>query len=380
MKKQLVSALLVLSMATSLIACGKKEEEEIVDSANATATEEQVEPVGDSAAFWDQVSEDGKVRSYLTGDWVDAEYGRQRPVAVMIENTKACLPQYGIANAGVIYECVVEGGITRMMAIFDDYSGLDRIGNIRSSRPYFVYFASEYDAIYMHAGGNPAAFELIDDKNLVDNLNALTLEGKKGSSAAFRTGTSEHTLYTNSDGIDIGIEKMKYSTELPSNYEPHFKFAENGNTLENGEDCEAVQLYYYTNKPYWIYNEDDGLYYRYEFNQKQVDAITGEQLTAKNIIIQDVAWFTYTGSQYLGYLLSFNTGTGKYITNGKMVDIVWSKDADTEVTHYYYKDSGEEIQLNVGQTWIQACQGSGEGDFTDDNEYYADKSKFSKAK
>jgi len=377
MKKKLVSTLLILAMATSLVACGKKDADEAAEV--EPAYEEEVEVVDDSAAFWDQVSEDGKVRSYLTGEFVDPKYGRQRPVAVMIENTKACLPQYGIGNAGVIYECVVEGGITRMMALFDDYSGLDQIGNVRSSRPYYVYFASEYDAIYMHAGGNPAAFELIDDKKLVENLNALTLEGKKGSAATYRTGKSEHTLYTNSEGIDIGLEKMGYDMSLPSNYEPHFKFAQNGNTLENGEDCQAVQLYYYTNKPYWIYNEDDGLYYRYEFNQKQVDALTGNQLTAKNIIIENVEWFTYAGSQYLGYLLSQNTGTGKYITNGKMIDIVWSKDADTDVTHYYYAETGEEIQLNTGVTWIQACQGGGEGDFTGDNEYYANKSDFSKA-
>ena len=375
MKKQLVSALLVLTMCASLIACGKDDAEEVTDDTASNTTEEVVEPVDDTAAFWEQVSEDGKVRSYLTGDWVDAEYGRQRPVAVMIENTKACLPQYGIGNAGVIYECVVEGGITRMMAIFDDYSGLDQIGNIRSSRPYYVYFASEYDAIYMHAGGNPAAFELIDDKNLVDNINALTVEGTKGKAAAFRVGSGEHTLYTNSDGIDIGIEKLDYDTSLPSDYEPHFVFAADGNTLSDGEDCQAIQLYYYTNKPYWIYNEDDGLYYRYEFNQKQVDAITGEQLTAKNIIIQNVEWWTYEGSQYLGYLLSYNTGTGKYISNGKMIDIVWSKDGDTDITHYYDLNTGEEIQLNVGVTWIQACQ----QDYTDETEYYADKSDFSKA-
>ena len=376
MKKQLVSAMLVLSMAISLIGCGKKDAEEDVAETSTIEPEEEVEAVDDSVAFWDQTSEDGRVRSYLTGDWVDANYGRQRPVAVMIENTKACLPQYGIGNAGVIYECVVEGGITRMMAIFDDYSGLDQIGNIRSSRPYYVYFASEYDAIYMHAGGNPAAFELIDDKNLVDNLNALTLEGKKGSSASYRTGKSEHTLYTNSDGIDIGIKKLGYDTTLPSNYEPHFKFAEDGNTLESGKDCQAIQLYYYTNKPYWIYNEDDGLYYRYEFNQKQVDAGSGQQLTAKNIIIQNVDWWTYEGSQYLGYLLSYNTGTGKFISNGKMIDIVWSKDGDTDVTHYYDLNTGEEIQLNVGTTWIQACQ----KEYTDETVYYENKSDFSKAK
>ncbi|MCR5416562.1 MAG: DUF3048 domain-containing protein [Pseudobutyrivibrio sp.] len=371
MKKQLVSALLVLTMVTSLVACGKNEEE---NTSTEAAYDVDQEPVDDSVPFWEQTSDEGQVRSYLTGEFVDAEYGRQRPVAVMIENTKACLPQYGIANAGVIYECVVEGGITRMMAIFDDYSGLDQIGNIRSSRPYYVYFASEYDAIYMHAGGNPAAFELIDN-GLVDNLNALQLEGKKGSAAAYRTGKSEHTLYTNSDGIDKGIEKLGYSQELPSNYEPHFTFAENGNDLADGEDCEAVELYYSTNHPYWIYNEDDGLYYRYEFNQKQVDAVTGDQLTAKNIIIQDVDWWTYEGSQYLGYLLSYNTGTGKYISNGKVVDIVWSKDADSDITHYYYAGSGEEIQLNTGVTWIQASQ----QEYSSKNVFYADKSDFSKA-
>ena len=379
MKKRVVSAMLILTMAFTMSACGKKDEDvpavDVEDTTPTVEEPEEVEVVDDSAAFWDQVSEDGRVRSYLNGEWVDQKYGRQRPVAVMIENTKACLPQYGIGNAGVIYECVVEGGITRMMAIFDDYTGLDQIGNVRSARPYYVYFASEYDAVYMHAGGNPAAFELIDG-GLVQNLNALKLEGKKGSAATYRTGTSEHTLYTNSEGIEIGLNKMGYDMTLPSNYEPHFKFAENGNTLESGQDCQAIQLYYYTNKPYWIYNEDDGLYYRYEFNQKQVDATSGKQLTAKNIIIEDVAWWTYQGSEYLGYVLSYNTGTGKYITNGKMIDIVWSKDGDSDITHYYDLATGEEIQLNIGTTWIQACQ----HDYSDENVYYANKNDFSKAK
>ena len=121
MKKRLVATMLVLTMALSLMACGKKdgevEESPTVEEGELSGSEEiEVEAVDDSAAFFDQKSEDGKVRSYLNGEWVDEKYGRQRPVAVMIENTKACLPQYGIGNAGVIYECVVEGGITRMRA------------------------------------------------------------------------------------------------------------------------------------------------------------------------------------------------------------------------------------------------------------------------
>lgn len=371
MKKKLVSALLIFSMAATMMACGKSEDEATIDGANSSTDGDVQVTVSDDSvdgAFWEQ-TKDGKVRSYLTGDWVDEKYGRQRPVAVMVENTKAALPQYGIGNAGIIYECVVEGGITRMMAIFDDYSGLEQIGNVRSSRPYYVMFASEYDAIYAHAGGNPAAFELING-GLVDNLDVNALDGKtKGKNVGYRTGTSEHTLYTYSDGIDMGIEKAGYDMSLPSDYEPHFSFSEEGNTLSDGEDCQAIDLYYFTNSPRWVYNESDGLYYRYEFNNgknKQIDAITGEQLTAKNIIIETVDWFTYEGSQYLGYLMSYNTGTGKFITNGKMVDITWSKGADDDITHYYYKN-GEEIQLNIGTTWIQACQ----DDYVDQNVYYA---------
>ena len=372
MKKKLVSTMLILSMAISMIACGKKDADKDKDDSGANQSAADIQPVDDSVAFWE-------VRSYLTGEFIDPELRNQRPKAIMIENTKAAIPQYGIENAGIVYECVVEGGITRMMGIFDTYTGMDQIGNVRSSRPYFVYFASEYDAIYTHAGGNPVAFELIDDKHLVENINLLKNEGKKGVNAGYRTGKSEHTLYTYSEGIDKGIEKQGYDRALPEGYEPHFQFAAEGNNLENGQDCQAIQLYYYTNKPYWIYNPDDGLYYRYEFNKKQVDGLTGNQLTAKNIIIQNVEWFTYQGSQYLGYLLSYNSGAGKYITNGKMIDIRWEKMADTDITHYYNAETGEEIQLNVGNTWIQAVQGAGEGDFTDGNEYYADKSQFSKA-
>lgn len=370
MKKKVLSVLLVLSLSVTLFAaCGKKDEVE----ETATSEPVEIEIVDDGAAFWDEVSTDGRIRSYLTGDFTNPDYARQRPVAIMIENTKACLPQHGIANAGIIYECVVEGGITRMMAIFDDYSGLDQIGNVRSSRPYYVYFASEYDAIYAHAGGNPAAFELIDN-GLVENLDVNALDGKtKGKNVGYRTGSNEHTLYTYSDGLDMGIEKKGYDMTLPANYEPHFKFSEAGNQLSDGDDCEVVQLYYFYNSPYWEYNSEDGLYYRYQFGEKQIDANGNAQLTAKNIIIEDVDWWTYEGSQYLGYWLPNNTGTGKFISNGKVVDITWSKAGDSDITHYYYLN-GEEIELNVGVTWVQACQ----KDYTDQNKFHASKSEFKK--
>ena len=372
MKKKLLSTMLIASMLLGLVACGKSDEE-VDDVIDVETTSEESEEEVASDTFYSDTNSEGQVRSYLTGEWVDEEVGRSRPFALMVENTKACLPQYGVSNAGVIYECVVEGSITRMMCLFDDYSGMDRIGNVRSSRPYFVYFASEWEAIYGHAGGNPAAFELIDN-GLVDNLNGL--DGDLSNDMYYRTSdaSAPHNYYTSSDGILAGIEDRGYSTDYSSTYEPHFVFNASGNSLEDGEDCQAIELYYYYNEPYWVYNEEDGLYYRYEFGDEQIDKNNGEQLTAKNIIIQTVEWWTYAGSEYLGYYLPGYTGTGKFITNGKMVDITWSKDGDSDVTHYYY-ENGEEIDLNIGVTWIQACQDT----YVDENVYYATVADFEAA-
>ena len=98
----------------------------------------------------DRTAQDGMVRSYLTGQWVPAEAGNRRPVAVMMSNDKAALPQYGINRAGVVYEAPVEGGMNRYMAIIEEYDDLERIGSVRSCRTYYTYFAREFDAVYAH--------------------------------------------------------------------------------------------------------------------------------------------------------------------------------------------------------------------------------------
>ena len=105
---------------------------------------------------------EGMVRSYLTGEPVAEEIGRRRPAAVMINNIQACLPQWGISHAGVIYEAPVEGGISRMMAIFEDYDNLERIGSVRSCRNYFIFYAAGFEAIYVHYGQSAYAVPYLE--------------------------------------------------------------------------------------------------------------------------------------------------------------------------------------------------------------------------
>jgi hypothetical protein len=351
MKKKVLSLILCTAMLAGMLSgCGGTKdvsEEQGSDSAdiaeNVTSQQEEES----------EVSPDGMARSYLTGEWIDADLAQQRPVAIMFENTTAALPSYNISNADVIYEFPVEGGITRMMAIFQDYSGMDRIGNVRSCRSYFAYTAIAFDAIYVHCGGAIEAYEEVLDPGLVDNLDE-----RLGAKGFFRTSdkSAPHNLYTSSDGLAEGIAAKGYATTHSDSYTGNFKFNKDdaSDITLDGEDAAVVVAYQANPKPWFVYNEEDGLYYRYEFGSAQTDAATGEQLAVKNIIIQECTVDAYYDEQNhdrvdIGTLTG---GSGKYISNGKAIDITWECSANGAVTTYY-DSNGNEITLNQGKTWVE---------------------------
>ena len=84
-----------------------------------------------------------------------------RPIAIMLNNLKGALPQLGVSRADIIYELLAEGGITRMLGIYQSVEGVGNIGSVRSSRPYYLELALGHDAVYLHAGGSPDAYAKI---------------------------------------------------------------------------------------------------------------------------------------------------------------------------------------------------------------------------
>lgn len=320
----------------------------------------------------EEVNHDGQVKSYLTGEWIDQSIGRSRAVAVMTENTKAALPQYGINSAGVLYEAPVEGSITRMMAIYEDYADLTQMGNVRSCRPYYAQFAAEFDAIYVHFGQSVQGEQLLAT-GIVDNLSGL--DGSLGDTF-YRTSehAAPHNAYTSAEGIASGIAKKGYDTQYDASYNGHYIFAEDDspNTLSAGTDCVVVKPYYFYNHPYFIYNKDSQTYARYQFGAEQIDAVDGKQVEVSNIIFQNVNNSIYEGTQYLNITVS-GSGEGKFFTQGKMIDITWRK-GDDGITHYYDND-GNEIVLNQGKTWVCIIQSQ----YADDSAFYATEDEFSSA-
>ena len=300
------------------------------------------------------------VKSYRTGLDVPESIGRVRPGAVLLNNIRDGCPQSGIASAGVVYEAPVEGDITRLMGIFEDYGDLERIGSVRSCRDYYIFYANEFDAIYAHYGQSAFALPYFE-QHLIDNLNGVKL----GSTCYFRSSdrVAPHNAYTTYELLQQGIDKMGYRRELKEGYEGHYVFAEEGteNTLPGGRTADEVHFDNYTNNhPWFVYDPETKKYSRFQFGGPQIDELTGEQLTCDNILVQYSDVTTYEGTTYkkIDTITDGNGnsgGMGKYITRGKAIDIRWQKDSPWGITHYITMDN-QEVKLNPGVTWVEIVQ------------------------
>ena len=367
MKKLRIWILLAVTLF-SLTACGQNDiHNPIISDASPTAiptaTPVPVMPnINSGFADDSQPPEEGMLRSRLTNEWVSADVANTRPIAVMIPNEINAVPHYNLSKASVVYETLVEGSMTRLMAIYEDWEKLDKIGNVRSLRAYYAYWAFEWDAFIVHFGGPYFINPLIEEPT-TQNVNG-NLSSDVG--AFFRTSDrkSPHNAYTNGAELKNVIADKKYSLgyrDLTDDH--HFQFAakSNPNTLNQYASGARNASYidmsgcFPLTRCYFEYNEEDGLYYRSQHlsggtDGPHIDAATGEQLSFSNIIVQYIG-IDDIGEGYLAFSCHDSNQEGWFFTNGKGIHVTWSKSSDYEATKFY-DDYGNEIILNTGKTMI----------------------------
>ncbi len=370
-----LQALLLVSLASTfmLFGCGKKEEVDepavaqvIEKQPELEETPEETAPAEEEDAEDEAPPAEGMVRSTLTNEWIDGSLEDARPISIMVPNDSAALPHYNLSRADILYECPVEGNITRSMAVIKDWENLDRIGNVRSCRDYFVYWAFEWDSIYLHFGGPYYINEIIERKD-TDHITGCAYGDKRTNGLyedTFYRSTDKkapQNAYASAEGINKGINKLGISKTYRDGYynEEHFKFASSKepNTLEKYSDAIAAKEIdmtpaYPITKTSFTYNEGDGLYYRSMYGKPDVDAANGDQqLAFKNVLIQ----FTYhevrDAKGYLIFQVHDTTRDGYFFTNGKGIHVTWKKSSDYEPTKFY-DDDGNEIEVNTGKTMI----------------------------
>lgn len=277
--------------------------------------------------------------------------GQDRPIAVMIDNHKGAMPQAGLNDAYLVYEMIVEGGESRLMALFKGVN-LEKIGPVRSSRHYFLDYALENDAIYVHFGWSPQAQSDIT-KLGVNNINGIN----ESSTSFWRTKDkyAPHNVATSTEKILEIANRKGYSTTSSKKSVLHY--VANEVELPNAVEANKVTIPYSdSNVVTYEYDSTTKRYTRYSRDTRQVDWTTKETVTTKNIIIVACRNTLLKDSENKGRqnLDNVKTLKGYYITNGQAIEITAEK--STRAGQTVYKDNqGNEIDVNDGNTFIQIC-------------------------
>lgn len=280
----------------------------------------------------------------------------KRPVAVMINNIKAALPQHGVAQADIIFETAVEGGLTRLMAIYGDYSKVPYICSVRSCRGYFPAISEGFDAIYVN-WGMPVDFEAY-----VDSLNLTHYEGMNNTGGLFgrdqnriAAGYSmEHTGYFDGTRLVQSLNKNKWRTDIEADKTGTafvFNDSEEG-IAPAGNACNEVKVDFGTNYSTFVYDEATKTYLKKHNGKAHIDGTTNTQLRFTNLIILETKITTAANNIHKDVDWHGGNGSvGYYISNGTVMKITWSK-KDEQSPIKLYDETGNEISINRGKTYI----------------------------
>ena len=293
-----------------------------------------------------------KVRSVFTGKWINKKKAGKRCYAVMINNIGyAFQRQMGTSKADILYEALAEGGITRMMAVYEDVSKVKKIGSVRSARHYYAQFAKEWDAIFCHFGHTKYAVSKMK-KLGTDNLSGLSAIGGIVY-ARDRSIVAPHNVFTNGKKLKNGAKKLKYSWKRNETaMAKHFQFYEKNTPLTNGKKADHITIPFSAYSTCKLkYDADKGKYMKYEYDQKHMDCYYKKQLSFKNVIIQFVKEKNIDHNGYQTMSLNADKGTGYYYTNGKKTAITWSRNEKANKMEYYDTE-GNLLFVNPGKTYI----------------------------
>ena len=277
--------------------------------------------------------------------------GNNRPIAVMIDNHSGAWPQAGLNQAYMVYEIIVEGGETRLMALFKGVD-LEKIGPVRSARHYFLDYAMENDAIYVHFGQSPQAESDIK-KYSIHDINGIAEDGT--TFWRVKDKSAPHNAVTSTQKLLESAKSKNYRTT--STEESVLNYVTDEVNLEDGEVATTITIPHSDLQTVeYEYDEENKVYVRYARGEEQTDWDTDEPVTTKNIIITFCDNYTLSDKENKGRQGLKNIGTfdGYYITNGKAIKIQCIKNERDEKT-VYQDMNGKEINVNDGNTFVNIC-------------------------
>ena len=297
-----------------------------------------------------------------------------RPVAVMVNNIansqrQNARPQRGIGSADLLIEAKVEGGITRLCAVFSDADGIPEVGPIRSGRDQFLQLLMPWQALYYHDGESAPCTKFIN----VYNYSGLNIGGK----SYFNTPTHPHVAHRDSRGRNVAYEHTEFTSGaeirkaaanagigLQYPYEStFFRFADYRTGAENKMSGAAAAktiniVHSDSYKTTFSYNRWDHLYKMSMYSraagafENTVDELTGKQLTFDNVVVCFADIAAYAGDSHDVQSVNYVAGGQAYLfTRGGVQVGRWEKPHPTHPLKLY-TETGEEMTLNRGKTYL----------------------------
>ena len=370
--KRIISLLLVILMVFSAVACAKNDGEQSGEETTIEETtkkkDKEKNPKETEAVTEAETEAPEKEPEFthpLTGLECSTDLTKKRPVSIMVNNIQPSLPQSGVSSADILFECLAEGGITRLMMVSTEYEKLPKIGSVRSARDYYIDYAESFNCIFIHAGGSTYAYDTLNSRgtNRIDGVNGPSPWGtfardQDRLNAGYAT---EHTLFLQGgEAIKNAITSLGYKTEKAAGYEQPMVFAPWGEVVENENKATHIGVnvsnYQYVD---YVYDSKSGKYLRFQYNgQKHMDSANDTQLAFENVILMFNSSGLISGDDKNRiWMQTTGEGDGYYITNGTYAPIKWKKENHDSVIKYYYAD-GTEVQFSRGKTMINVVDKS----------------------
>ena len=258
------------------------------------------------------------------------------------------------AQADIIFEVPVEGGETRFMAMYGDYTQVPKVCSVRSCRMYFPEFSEGFDAVYVNWGMSDAI------RPYVNTLGLTHYEGAYNTGNLFDRDKErraagkalEHTGYFNGPGLPEAMEKAGQRTDIEElKRDTAFNFYEPENVVKpTGDACETFVVNYDAVNSKFTYDAESNTYLKQHNGNPQIDGVTGTQLAFTNVLILETDIGEHENGTHRD--VKWNKGgTGYYISNGAVQPITWKK-AGIKERIVLFDEDGQELTINAGKSYI----------------------------
>lgn len=338
-----------------------------VETESETETEAETETETEAEKATEKPTEEAKkdfINPY-TGEKTDTDVSNIRPYAIMLNTIRQALPQSGNSYADMYIEMTEEGGITRVLGIYENIDDIPKLGTVRSTREYYLSWVMGLDAILVHAGGDSWVFGQIN-KSKYTSLNCVGNAGYYAGAAFFRDPDRanrvglEHSLYTTGPKLlEVAAGYGIDPNHTTDNY-TKFNFAKNGDgTPKDGISAKAVAVTFSGYKTTTFnYDEKTKEYNVFFWDEPYIDELNGETIKVKNIIILPVPnWTAPDDWGKIRQKYDMSGGTGYYVSGGKCTAINWTKGDYNKQAEYgnvfnMTTADGKPVELSIGKTYI----------------------------